>query len=201
MTTRWVFADLDGTLVDSLEVARSVLRRFLAERGRTDQQGEFESLNGRTLDEIAAALASTHALDESVSEIATAYRSMLDHAYEADVAPFDDATRVLSELRSEGVRLALVTAANRELTDRMLDRFGWTELFEVVVTGEDSDRAKPDPAPYRVALERSGSPPSDVVVIEDSPQGVAAARAAGLAVLTVGSTDTPTLSDVLERLR
>lgn len=196
-----MFADLDGTLVDSLEVARSVLLRFLHERGEREVAGEFERLNGRTVEEIAVALASTHGLEEPVTEIAAAFRSMLAEAYEASVAPFDDASEVLCELGRIGVRLALVTAANRDLIDRLLERFAWADLFEVVVTGDDVERAKPDPAPYTLALERSGAMASAVVVLEDSASGAASAAAAGLKVLVVGSTATPRLSDALAQLR
>jgi beta-phosphoglucomutase-like phosphatase (HAD superfamily) len=63
--------------------------------------------------------------------------------------------------------------------------------FGVTVCGEDVRRAKPDPEPYLLAAARLGAPPAGCVVLEDSPTGVASARAAGCPVIAVPSVPVP----------
>ena len=63
--------------------------------------------------------------------------------------------------------------------------------FSVTVCGEDVRRGKPDPEPYMLAADRLGVPAAGCVVLEDSPTGIAAARAAGCPVIAVPSVPVP----------
>jgi beta-phosphoglucomutase len=84
--------------------------------------------------------------------------------------------------------LAVVSSAARVEIETPLRRAGLRRFFRVIVAAEDVRRSKPDPAPYRAALRRLGlHGPSGCVAIEDSPGGIAAARAAGLPVLGVAT--------------
>ena len=89
----------------------------------------------------------------------------------------------------------------------MFERFGLGGLFEAVVAAEDVTRAKPDPEPYLAGAARLGVPPSACLVVEDSYNGVRAARGAGMTVVLVPNASVPPapgteeLADiVLERL-
>jgi beta-phosphoglucomutase-like phosphatase (HAD superfamily) len=68
----------------------------------------------------------------------------------------------------------------------ILNNLDITHAFNVVVTAEDTEKSKPDPAPYRLALEKLGAgDASAVVAIEDTPAGILSAKGAGLKVLAV----------------
>ena len=82
------------------------------------------------------------------------------------------------------MRTALVTSTARTLVEVALDTLG-RENFDVVVCGDEVTVPKPDPAPYRTAATLLGVPIEQCVAIEDSPTGVASARASGAAVLAV----------------
>lgn len=117
--------------------------------------------------------------------------------------------KLLRVLRGRGHRLAMVTSNWRSNVNR---NFGdLTELFEVIVSAEDVTRAKPDPEPYIKALDGLGASPNDAVVIENAPPGIRAARAAGIRVIAVTSTNpakalseadaiVPTVADVARAL-
>lgn len=96
---------------------------------------------------------------------------------------------LLADLRAGGVRLAVATTGSRLWVDSLLGRLT-PGVFEVVVTGSDVGRIKPDPACYLVALARLGIGPAGVVAVEDSPSGCAAALDAGLACVVVTNSDT-----------
>jgi beta-phosphoglucomutase-like phosphatase (HAD superfamily) len=87
-----------------------------------------------------------------------------------------------------GLPVAVVSSATRVEIEAPLRRAGLRRLVRVIVAAEDVHRCKPDPEGYRLALRRLGSPdPGACVAIEDSPGGIAAARAAGLGVLGVAT--------------
>jgi beta-phosphoglucomutase-like phosphatase (HAD superfamily) len=89
-----------------------------------------------------------------------------------------------------GVRMAITTTTGRANVDALLGtQLGprWADDFSVVVCGEDVHGKKPDPEVFEVALQRLGLDPLEAVAIEDSPGGVAAARAASVPVIVTRS--------------
>lgn len=97
---------------------------------------------------------------------------------------------LMQECRERGVRMAIATTTSRSNLHALLDvHFGprWAEAFDATVCGEDVLRKKPDPEVYFAALRALQLGPLDVVAIEDSPGGVASARAADCAVVVTRS--------------
>jgi HAD superfamily hydrolase (TIGR01509 family) len=84
------------------------------------------------------------------------------------------------------VPVGLVTSSLKEIADAVLKGVG-RDRFDVIVTADDVARTKPDPEPYLTAARLLGVEPVRCVVLEDSPNGVAAATAAGCAVVAVPS--------------
>ncbi len=98
--------------------------------------------------------------------------------------------RLIDEARTDGLRLAVATTTSRANVTALLD--GATggvghEWFETLACGEDAPVKKPDPSVYRVALERLGLPAASCLAIEDSTNGIRAARGAGIPVIAVKS--------------
>ncbi len=84
------------------------------------------------------------------------------------------------------VRLAIVSGTWRENIEAVLDAVGLAGAFETIVAKEDVKAVKPDPEAYLLALRQLELPPNSAVAFEDSPSGLAAARAAGISVIAVG---------------
>lgn len=93
----------------------------------------------------------------------------------------------LQDLQARGIRLALCSASRNAGT--VLDRLDLRRFFDVVVTGHDFTRPKPDPEIFLLGAERLGVPPFHCIVFEDAPSGVEAAHAAGMKCIGVGSPD------------
>ena len=85
------------------------------------------------------------------------------------------------------VPLALVSSGAREGIELLLKRLGWTKYFDVIVTGEDTPKSKPDPMPYLLAAEKLGIAPNHIAAFEDTTAGLESARRAGMTVYDVGS--------------
>ena len=99
--------------------------------------------------------------------------------------PYPGVVDLVNSLRGE-TRLGIVTATWRRNVKVVLDRLGLSDAFEVIVAKEDVAEVKPAPDGYTLALKRMELAASDAVAIEDSPPGVASARAAGLRAIAVG---------------
>jgi HAD superfamily hydrolase (TIGR01509 family) len=92
---------------------------------------------------------------------------------------------LLTEARAAGVPHALVTSSEPAVMDAVLDRLG--VRFDVVVCAADVMEAKPNPEGYQLAASKLRADPRRCIALEDSPNGVAAAEAAGLRVIAVPS--------------
>ena len=84
------------------------------------------------------------------------------------------------------VTLALVTGTSRANVDVVLNSAGLGESFPLIVAKDDVRQVKPAPDCYTLALERLGLKPDEAVALEDSPTGIASAKAAGIRTIAVG---------------
>jgi HAD superfamily hydrolase (TIGR01509 family) len=110
---------------------------------------------------------------------------MLKRAAEGRVVIQPGARELLDQVAAAGLRYALVTGSQRPFVDAVLASTGF--VFPVTVTGDDVARPKPDPEPYRLAAKLLDADPGNCVALEDSPNGVASATAAGCLVVAVPS--------------
>jgi HAD superfamily hydrolase (TIGR01509 family) len=108
---------------------------------------------------------------------------MLRRAAEGRVMVRPGARELLAEVAAAGVPHALVTGSQRPFTEAVLASTGFR--FPVTVTGDDVTRTKPDPEPYLLAAKLLDADPEQCVALEDSPNGVASATAAGCHVVAV----------------
>lgn len=182
-SNKWILFDFDGTLVDSLAVARRAYYSFLSDHGSTGSDSEFDELNGPALHELLEILKERYRIPHPISELITDYRSILNTLYLREVSAADGALETLGELRTR-FRLGVATSNYREIVESTLKKADLYSFFSFVVTGEEVARGKPDPEIYLKALRKSGAKATEVFVVEDAPKGVEAALAAGLQVWT-----------------
>ncbi|WP_043627960.1 HAD family hydrolase [Nonomuraea candida] len=180
------FFDMDGLLVDServwLEIETGVMARLGAEWTAEHQAHLVGGSMERTVDYMLA-VSGADVPPGTVREwMVTGMVSRLT----AGVRVMPGASELLDALRDEGVPVGLVTSSLKEIADAVLKSVG-RDRFDVIVTADDVTRTKPDPEPYLTAARLLGVQPVRCVVLEDSPNGVAAATAAGCAVVAVPS--------------
>jgi len=183
-----VLFDMDGLLVDSeplwFEVERAVMTRLGGPWGEADQQALIGGSLDRTVSYVLARAARpVTASREDVARWLVDGMAGLVAARGLPLRP--GAGRLLAALAAARVPHALVTASSRTIMAAVLTVTGLR--FGVTVCGEDVRRPKPDPEPYLLAAARLGVPAAGCVVLEDSPPGIAAARAAGCPVIAVPS--------------
>ena len=176
-----VLFDLDGLLVDSEDAWAEAERAVVASFGAPWADEVRTLLLGRGPDDAARRLARWLGVDD-VEEVGARMLRTALAAFGAGLRARPGAARLLAEVAAR-VPSAVVTSSPRVLAMAALVGAGMAAHPRFVITAEDVPATKPDPAPYLLACARLGVAPDRAVVLEDSPVGVAAARAAGCWVL------------------
>ncbi|WP_101786817.1 HAD family hydrolase [Nonomuraea indica] len=179
-----VFFDMDGLLVDTekvwLEIETEVMARLGAEWTPAHQAHLVGGSMERTIDYMLGVSGASVAPETVWEWMAGGMVARLA----GGVRVMPGAGELLDALRAEGVPVALVTSSLKEIAEAVLAHVRH-DRFDAVVTADDVERTKPDPEPYLTAAALLGVEPVRCVVLEDSPNGVAAATAAGCAVVAV----------------
>lgn len=174
--------DCDGVLVDSEPISESAWRETLKELGA--DLGEFSQWVGKTDQAIAVRFSSELGVSPS-RLVDRAARSFLDRLSAEPVPVYEDALAGLAWAEEARMGVAVVSNSERWRMDALLEAAGIAGRFGVRVSSDDVPRPKPDPDMYLRAAEQLGVPDSRCLAIEDSPTGVAAARAARMRVVAV----------------
>jgi 2-haloacid dehalogenase len=184
MALRWVLFDLNGTLVDP-----SVLAQPLGDGD------EAEALIDATFDEavqaaMVATLTGTAAGFADLLAGALRRRLALAGRDPADAEPvlgllgsmpaFVEAPAALERLRGVGLRLGVLTQSGADAAEAVLRFAGLYDRIELVVSAAEAGAFKPDPRPYRLAVERTGASPGEVALVAAHWWDVAGAKRAGL---------------------
>jgi pyrophosphatase PpaX len=176
--------DLDGTLVDSIELILSSARfAFVGFDGHAPSDEEWRAGIGRPLQAVLREYAPDEAEAERLlgryREYQLANHDRLMHAYDGIVA-------ALQGFAAAGHPLAVVTSKADWLARRALELVGVNDLFSVLIGCDSTLKHKPDPEPVELALARLGVPAWEALFVGDSPHDVESGRAAR--VYTVGVT-------------
>ena len=181
-----VLFDMDGLLVDTeplwLETETAVMARLGAPWTPQDQQALLGGSMQRTVSYLLGK-ATRPVPPETVER--WMLDGMLDRAADGRVVVRPGARELVAEVAAAGLPYALVTSSERRFAEAVLAATGMT--FPVTVCGEDVTATKPDPEPYLLAAKLLDADPARCVVLEDSPNGVASAAAAGCRVLAIPS--------------
>lgn len=183
---RAVLFDMDGLLVDSEVVWYAVEIEIAAWLGASWGPEQQAELVGSSLERTCRYLVAHAGSDLPWQVVGERLVGTMVERLRAGVALMPGAGELLDALTAEGVTVGLVSSSQRGIVDAVLTHVG-ADRFAVIVTGDDITAFKPDPAPYLLALDRLGLGADDVVVLEDSPSGVASAQAAGIRVVMVPS--------------
>jgi HAD superfamily hydrolase (TIGR01509 family) len=180
VTLQAVIFDMDGVLVDSEPFGFEAMRRVMARHGLPYGEEENAEFLGRTTLDSCRILRARHRLPESEETLADWYvEAMLEQIARGPI-PMAGVPEVLRGVRGAGYRLALASSAEVRLIDANLAALAIRPLFEAVVSGTQVARGKPAPDVFLAAAERLGVPAAACLVVEDSRNGLLAAKAAGM---------------------
>jgi len=185
-----VIFDNDGLLLDTESVWTRAEQDLFERRGTAFTPADKRELVGTSAAVAGAVLerrlGEPGRAEELIEELNALVVAELEHGVEAMIG----ARELLHTLRQRGTPIGLVSNSPLAFVVRSLQLVGFEDHFDIVLSAHEVAAPKPAPDPYLEACRRLGVEPGpNVVALEDSPTGVAAARAAGLTVIGVPSID------------
>jgi HAD superfamily hydrolase (TIGR01509 family) len=181
---RAVFWDNDGVLVDTEKLYFQATRELLLPAGVMLTPELFKRISldeGRSAFDLAEEKGVPR---EEINRLHAERNQRYAELLAGGVRILDGVEETLGSLRGKVIQ-AIVTSSRRSHFDAMHVRTGLPPFFDFILTREDYVLSKPDPEPYRLAMERSGCFPEECLVVEDSERGLRAALAAGIRCIVV----------------
>lgn len=176
-----VLFDLDGTLLDSIElILNSAHYAFEGRAGHVPTDAEWMTGVGIPLPVMFQRYA-TDAAD--VDALLARYREYQLPNHDRLVRAYDGVVDTVRRLRAAGHPMGIVTSKTETLAQRGIDCIGIGDCFGAVIGYDSTERPKPDPQPVQVALERLDRRPAEAVFVGDSVHDMAAGNAAGVATI------------------
>jgi len=172
--------DFDGVIADSVSSLYEIYTNFLKQFGINGNQEEFNLLNGPKLSEIVSFLKNKYHIQKDKNELLEIYQNKIASIYK-NIKLNADVENILKWLKHKNITIALASSSKKEEILSVLKRYDLEQYFNFIITGDDVKEAKPSPEIYNAV--RNKYPNSEYYVIEDSENGLNAAKDAGMKTL------------------
>jgi HAD superfamily hydrolase (TIGR01509 family) len=192
-----VVFDLDGVLLDSEQVWDEVREQLVKERGGRWHDRAQTEMMGMSSVEWSRYMHDELGVPDPPEEISAEVVRRLEDVYRRRLPLIDGAEQAVEQLAARWP-LGLASSSNREVIDRVLELSGLARFFRVTVSSEEVPRGKPAPDVYLEAARRLGVPPERSAAVEDSRNGIRAAKAAGMRVIAIPNPHFPPGEESLE---
>jgi HAD superfamily hydrolase (TIGR01509 family) len=192
-----VVFDLDGLLLDTEQVWDDVREALTRERGGRWHDRAQADMMGMSSTEWSRYMHDELGLAEPPEELNRLVVERMQERYADRLPLIDGAVEAVGRL-AESWPLGLASSSNRPLIDLALDEMRVAPLFAATVSSEEVERGKPAPDVYLEAARRLGARPEHVAAVEDSANGIRAARAAGMSVVAIPNAHFPPPPEVLD---
>jgi HAD superfamily hydrolase (TIGR01549 family) len=181
---RAVLFDIDGTLVDSVDLHARAWQEALARFGKEVPYQDVRSQIGKGGDQLLPVFLSEEELERFGDELLEYRSGLYQREYLPTVKPFPEARELLVRLKQSGTAIGLASSCQRTELGYYLRMVGGASLVDAATTADEAEESKPSPDVFQVCLERLAFQPREAVAVGDSPFDAEAATRAGL--MTVG---------------
>ncbi len=180
-----VIFDLDGTLVDSMWMWKSIDIEYLAKFGQEMPEDLQHCIEGMSFSETAVYFKERFGLPDSLEQIKSDWNEMAWEKYRNEVPLKEGVTEFLTYLRQNQIPAGIATSNSRELVDLIIEQHDLKGYFTSIRTSCEVAKGKPSPDIYLLVAEDLGVPPQRCLVFEDVLQGVMAGKNADMKVCAV----------------
>lgn len=184
MDKKFCIFDMDGTLVDSMPIWKSLGKDYLEARGHRPTQKQLAAMGPMTMLEGAAFLMETFGVEGPPERIIEEMHAVMENHYRTDIPLKPGIQDYLEGLKKRGTRMCVATATAEPLARACLERLGVAHYFDFILSCETVGKGKTQPDVYLEAARRMGSAPEDTAVFEDALYAAQTAKEAGF--YTVG---------------
>lgn len=181
--------DMNGVISDDEKLHEIAYKELLAENNIELKHEDYKrKYQGSPNDQNFQDIIDEYGLDLDAKEMTAAKTEKYLKLAEKELESVDGVGHAV-KVFSEKYELALVSSSPREEVEMVLEKFALKKYFKVIITADDITKGKPDPEPYLLASEKLGIAPENCVVFEDSLNGIASAKAAGMRVVALSTTN------------
>lgn len=177
-----ILFDFDGLILDTETPIYQAWAEMFQEQGKELSLSHWAKILGKAQHELDQIL---DLLEPGSQEDFLEAVSRREQALLAEQTPLPGVVDLIRRSHQEGLLLGIVSSSDQRWVHSNLERLGLLEYFHHTSCFDEVDEAKPDPSLYRLGLEKMGADHDRVVVLEDSPNGVLAAKRAGLYCIAV----------------
>lgn len=177
-----VIFDMDGVIVDTEPVHRYAYFQHFEELNIIVREDIYTSLTGLSTRNTFQKLKKEFEINFEVEDLIQRKRTIFNDAFDnkEDLELLEGVEHLIKDLHKNGMQLIVASSASKVTIDRVFSRFDLHQYFTHIVSGEDFPKSKPNPAIFEHAVSLSDAPKENCIVIEDSSNGVKAAKAAGI---------------------
>ena len=177
-----VIFDMDGVIIDSESVYFKIDKQMFDELNIAVSFEEQCSYVGTSSQNMWDSIIRKHSLtDQPDMLMRKEYNLYMEHLANAnDLQPIEGVRELINNLHEHNFKLVLASSSRMEAIDIVLNKFKLSEFFTIKVSGSELTHSKPHPEIFQRAAELIKSEPKECIVIEDSKNGVTAAKAAGM---------------------
>ena len=197
---RGAIFDVDGTLLDSMEMWDHAGERYLAGRGIAASPELGKILFPMTMSQAAEYMKAQFYLAESVGEIVEGVNRTIDHFYRYEVQPKPGAADFLAKLEARGFLMTIATSSDHPLIEAALRRLDMFRYFKRIFTCSEMGTGKERPEIYMAALAFMGTEKSETWVFEDAVHAAKTAKAAGFRLAGVRDSSSESRQQELREL-
>lgn len=176
-----VIFDMDGVIIDSEPIHFEVDMQTMKNFGCSISKEELNKYVGTTNEYMFTDIKNKYKLNKSAEEIIN-YRCELvkRKVMESDLVPIEGIRDLLKNLKDKNIPAAIASSSPRDFIEVVVSKFGIEDYFSCILSGEEVKNGKPAPDIYIETAKKLGIAPKECIVIEDSKNGVIAAKEAGM---------------------
>ncbi len=187
--TKAVIFDLDGTLIDNNSYHRETWEKYLEKIGKTISEEEFNAnMNGRTNEDAIKYIYGKDISPEESLKHTLDKEALYREIYKPFIKPVPGLIDFLERLKSKNISMAIATSGIQPNIDFMFENIPIKKYFDVVVNSSHIKKGKPDPEIYLKVASLLHISPKYSLVFEDATVGIKSAKAAGMKVIAVATT-------------
>jgi beta-phosphoglucomutase family hydrolase len=185
-----IIFDMDGVLVDSEPHHTTLEQRLFNEAGLNVSEAEHLQFKGKTSDLMWRELIEKKGLKISLDELNEIYKKAADSYFSEldNLFPTEGVVDVLETIRQKRIPLAVASSSTKNIIDIILQKTGLKKYFDFIVSSENVDAGKPSPDIFLYTAKLLGENCEACLVIEDSENGIKAAKAAGMTCIAYTGT-------------